>query len=234
MLRKLLFIFLLPLSVMAQEAIYDSYVLAPGWTKLSFEPPESGTYTLPIYPKATNGNVINHKSETKSLYDLYDNKVTLLNFMYTTCTDINGCPLATAVFHKIQQKVSKDPELSKKVRLLSLSFDPKNDTPDIMKLYATGTDKQLLDWQFLTSLDADALDPILKGYQQRIIREYDENGNYIGSISHILRVFLIDREKNVRNIYSVSFLHPDLLINDIKTLLDPKTKNGTVIATKSK
>ena len=38
MLRKLLFIFLLPLSVMAQEAIYDSYVLAPGWTKLSFEP----------------------------------------------------------------------------------------------------------------------------------------------------------------------------------------------------
>ena len=234
MLRKLLFIFLLPLSVMAQEAIYDSYVLAPGWTKLSFEPPESGTYTLPIYPKATNGNVINHKSENKSLYDLYDNKVTLLNFMYTTCTDINGCPLATAVFHKIQQKVSKDPELSKKVRLLSLSFDPKNDTPEIMKLYATGTDKQLLDWQFLTSSSADALDPILKGYQQRIVREYDENGNYIGSISHILRVFLIDREKNVRNIYSVSFLHPDLLINDIKTLLDPKTKNGTVIAAKSK
>jgi hypothetical protein len=30
----------------------------------------------------------------------------------------------------------------------------------------------------------------------------------------------------------VSFLHDDLLINDIKTLLDPKTENGTVIATK--
>jgi len=234
MLKKILFICLFPLVVSAQEAIYDSYVLAPGWTKLSFEPPESGTYTLPIYPKATNGNVINHKSETKSLYDLYDNRITLLNFMYTTCTDINGCPLATAVFHKIQQKVSKDPDLSKKVRLLSLSFDPKNDTPEVMNLYATGTDKQLLDWQFLTSSSADMLDPILKGYQQRIVREYDENGNYIGSISHILRVFLIDREKNVRNIYSVSFLHPDLLINDIKTLLDPKTKNGTVIAAKSK
>ena len=41
-----------------------------------------------------------------------------------------------------------------------------------------------------------------------------------------------DKEKNVRNIYSVSFLHDDLLINDIKTLLDPKTENGTVIATK--
>ena len=115
MFKKILFICLLPLAAAAQEAIYDSYVLAPGWTKLSFIPPESGTYTLPTYPKATNGNVINHKSEVKSLYELYDNKITLLNFMYTTCTDINGCPLATAVFHKIQQKVSKDPELSKKL-----------------------------------------------------------------------------------------------------------------------
>tara|TARA_E500000178_G_C17002363_1_gene746344 strand:- start:1458 stop:2162 length:705 start_codon:yes stop_codon:yes gene_type:complete len=230
MFKKILFICLLPLVATAQEAIYDSFVLAPGWTKLSFIPPESGTYTLPTYPKATNGNVINHKSEVKSLYQLYDNKITLLNFMYTTCTDINGCPLATAVFHKIQQKVSKDPELSKKIRLLSLSFDPKNDTPDVMKLYATGTEKQLVDWQFLTSSSPELLDPILRGYQQRIVKEYDENGNYIGSISHILRVFLIDQEKNVRNIYSVSFLHPDLLINDIKTLLDPKTKNGTVIA----
>ena len=230
MLKKILFICLLPLAVSAQDAIYDSYVLAPGWTKLSFVPPESGTYTLPTYPKATDGNVINHKGQDISLYDLYDNKITLINFMYTTCTDINGCPLATAVFHKIQQKVSKDPELSKHVRLLSLSFDPKNDTPDVMKLYATGTDKRLVDWQFLTSSSPELLDPILRGYQQRIVKEYDENGNYIGSISHILRVFLIDKEKNVRNIYSVSFLHPDLLINDIKTLLDPKTKNGTVIA----
>ena len=60
--------------------------------------------------------------------------------MYTTCTDINGCPLATAVFHKIQQKLSKEPEVGKNVRLLSLSFDPKNDTPEIMKLYGAGTE----------------------------------------------------------------------------------------------
>ena len=34
MLKKILFICLLPLAVSAQDAIYDSYVLAPGWTKL--------------------------------------------------------------------------------------------------------------------------------------------------------------------------------------------------------
>jgi cytochrome c peroxidase len=150
--------------------------------------------------------------------------------MYTTCTDINGCPLATAVFHKIQQKLSKDPEIGKQVNLVSLSFDPKNDTPEIMKLYGAGTDKHLVDWQFITTKNADILDPILDGYQQRIIKEYDNEGNYVGSISHILRVFLIDKDKQIRNIYSVSFLHADLIINDIKTLLDPKTNNGTLVA----
>ena len=32
-------------------------------------------------------------------------------------------------------------------------------------------------------------------------------------------MFLIDRERRVRNIYSVSFLHPDILLNDLETLL---------------
>ena len=230
MLRRVLLLLAIPLAVTAQEVTYDNSVLAPGWTSLTFTPPSPSSYTLASFTPAKDGDVINQLEEKTSLHDLYDDKVTLLNFMYTTCTDINGCPLATAVFHKIQQKLSKDPEIGKKVRLLSLSFDPKNDTPDIMKLYGAGTEKHLVDWQFITTKNADVLDPILDGYQQRIIKEYDDEGNYIGSISHILRVFLIDEEKQVRNIYSVSFLHADLIINDIKTLLDPNTKNGTLVA----
>ena len=97
-------------------------------------------------------------------------------------------------------------------------------------MYGAGTEKHLVDWQFITTKNADVLDPILDGYQQRIIKEYDSEGNYVGSISHILRVFLIDKDKQIRNIYSVSFLHADLIINDIKTLLDPKTNNGTLVA----
>ena len=69
MLKKILFICLLPFVVSAQDAIYDSYVLAPGWTKLSFVPPESGTYTLPTYPKPTNAKVIKHRREDKTLYE---------------------------------------------------------------------------------------------------------------------------------------------------------------------
>ena len=32
-------------------------------------------------------------------------------------------------------------------------------------------------------------------------------------------LYLIDPELKIRNIYSVSFLHPDIIINDVKTLM---------------
>ena len=182
-----------------------------------------------LYKKAADALVFDSKAKQVSLHNVYDNKVTLLNFMYTTCTDVNGCPLATAVFHKLKKQLESNPEIGKQVNLLSVSFDPVNDTPEIMKLYGAGSDSDIVDWKFLTTDSEKSLDPLLKGYNQRIIKEYDEDGKYIGSISHILRVFLIDKEKNIRNIYSVSFLHPDLLLNDIRTLLHNKTNNGTQI-----
>ena len=49
-------------------------------------------------------------------------------------------------------------------------------------------------------------------------RDRNADGELIGSMSHILRVFLIDPQKNIRNIYSPSFLHPDILLSDIRTV----------------
>jgi cytochrome c peroxidase len=213
----------------AQEESYTSTVLAPGYNQLTFDAPVPGSYTLASYKPASNGNVIDADGLNKSLHDIYDDKIVLLNFMYSTCADINGCPLATAVFHKIKNILDKDPVIGKQVSMISLSFDPENDSPDVMKLYGDGTDSGSVDWKFLTTNSIKDLDPILDKYSQRIIKEYDEKGNYIGSISHILRVFLIDKDKKIRSIYSVSFLHSDVLINDIKTLLHPESQNGTVV-----
>ena len=58
-------------------------------------------------------------------------------------------------------------------------------------------------------------------YQQGIIErsELSEAGRPLGTMSHLLRVYLIDAQKRIRNIYSVSFLHADTLANDVRTLL---------------
>jgi protein SCO1 len=40
-----------------------------------------------------------------------------------------------------------------------------------------------------------------------------------GRIAHQLRVYLIDRQRQVRNIYNLDFLDPRLVITDVQTLL---------------
>ncbi len=63
--------------------------------------------------------------------------------------------------------------------MISLSFDPENDSPDVMKLYGDGTDSGIVDWKFLTTNSLNDLDPILDNYSQRIIKDYDEDGKHI-------------------------------------------------------
>ncbi len=72
---------------------------------------------------------------------------------------------------------------------------------------------------FLTTASEEALLPITSKYGQLVIKEYDESGEYTGAMAHVLRAFLIDRSKNIRQEYSVSFLHDELVSTDIKTLL---------------
>ena len=63
---------------------------------------------------------------------------------------------------------------------------------------------------------------ILKSYNQFVIQDVDSNGKPVGSLSHLLRVYLIDEQQNLREVYSVSFLHPDILVQDILTILSDR------------
>ena len=64
----------------------------------------------------------------------------------------------------------------------------------------------------------------MDGYGQYVVREYDSKGQFTGGFSHVLKVYLVDPERKVRNIYSTSFLYPELIINDIKTLILEKAE----------
>lgn len=201
----------------------DSPVLAPGYSPLKFKAPKAGSYSLPVIGLAKDGSVLTIANQKVQLHDLMADKIVLLSFIYSTCSDVNGCPLATAVFHKINSRLQKSPEIAKKIRLLTLSFNPEHDTPQAMSHYAEGFKNEVVDWQFLTTQSEQQLQPILDQYQQSIQKVYDEQGKFTGTFSHILRVYLIDKNKQLRNIYSVSFLHADTLINDVKTLLKETT-----------
>ena len=194
-------------------------VLAPGYAALEFVPPAAGSYQLPPMGSAADGAVLDTQGNAGHLHHYLGDKLTVLSFIYTTCNDVNGCPLATFVLKGVQNAVLADAAIKDEVRLISFSFDPDNDTPAVLEAYSGHFKAKGFDWQFLTTTSTAQLDPILDAYGQWVVRDYDADGNYLGTMSHILRVFLIDKNKRIRNIYSTSFLHADTVANDLRTLL---------------
>lgn len=194
-------------------------MLAPGYGPLEYVPPAAGTYQLPPLGNAVDGDVIDSNGKSWRLQQLTGDKLVLMGFIYTHCPDINGCPLASFVMKQVQTRLADDTELGDQVRLLSLSFDPAMDTPPALRDYARHFRRKNFDWRFLTTAGEQELQPILDGYGQFRVKNYDEDGKYTGSMSHILRVYLIDRQRRIRNIYSTGFLHADTVINDLRTLV---------------
>ena len=227
----LLLLCLAPLQ--AQSDAPAAIPLAPGYGDLGYEPPDAGSYALPPLGHAADGEVLDSDGKQRRLYQLFGDSYVLLAFIYSTCSDVNGCPLTSHVFYQIKSAMKRDAEIAQNLKLISLSFDPETDTPEVMGLYANNFryagDQG--EWRFITTASEQQLAPILDSYNQDIQRQYTADGRYSGAYSHLLRVFLIDPAKKIRNIYSVAFLHQDLILNDFKTLLQESRESKLQVAT---
>jgi len=62
--------------------------------------------------------------------------VVVLTFIYTRCPLPDFCPLMDRKFADLSQKISTFPTRAKHIRLISLSFDPEHDTPDVLRKHA--------------------------------------------------------------------------------------------------
>ncbi len=197
----------------------SAQILAPGYRVLEYAAPEPGTYKLPPLGIPEDGLILDEQGREQPLHDFFGDKYVVLSFIYTSCSDVNGCPLATFVLGQLPQRLADDTYLKDHVRMISLSFDPDVDSPSVMTRYGRQFNRNNFDWRFFTTASTQQLQPVLRAFNQPVQKEYNETGEYAGVISHILRVFLIDKKRRIRNIYSVSFLHADTVINDIKTLV---------------
>jgi cytochrome oxidase Cu insertion factor (SCO1/SenC/PrrC family) len=186
----------------------------------AYEAPVPGTYTLPKIKSAADGEVLDANGRARKLADLTKGRITVMSFIYTRCAAARACPYATGMLLELHQLSAENKELARNLRLISMSFDPQNDTPERMAAYASIASRrpQAAEWQFLTTASEAKLRPILDAYGQAVDRKKNPN-DPTGPLNHTLRVFLIDPEGNVRNIYSSGTLDPRLVLADIQTLL---------------
>ena len=190
----------------------------PGAVTMDFVPPPPGSYSLHAIMRAPAGPVLDADGRRLPLSRFTAGKITLLGFIYTSCADARGCPLAYQVFHTVRHRVSEDRDLRDRVRLVSLSFDPARDTPAVMRRYAAGAPPNGVEWAFLTTERARTLVPLLDGFGQDVRFELDAHGRPAGPLAHVLKVFLLDEGAVVREIYTTAYLFPEVIMNDIKTL----------------
>jgi protein SCO1/2 len=62
--------------------------------------------------------------------------VVVLTFIYTRCPLPDFCPTMDRKFAELAQSISASGKRAEKIRLLSISFDPEHDTPEILRKHA--------------------------------------------------------------------------------------------------
>jgi protein SCO1/2 len=213
----LLALALIAVAGVARSAADPMQPLVP---QMQFVPPAAGSYELQRIQRAPDARLLDADGSVRSLRELARDKVTLLTFFYTYCTDRWGCPFAYELMTQLRQRLLERAESAGRVRFVSISFDPTHDTPHALRLYAGAQlAEPRLRWEFLTARSVDELLPLLDDFGQDVRVERDPQGRPLRTINHMLKLFLIDRTGMVREIYALDYLHPDMMINDIETLL---------------
>jgi len=183
--------------------------------------PVAGSYRLPVIQQGPRGMVLDSDGRDRPLERYTTGRVTLLNFMYTYCSDPTACPALLSTLNGLRERLLNTPAMARRVQFASISFDPVNDTPEAMRFYggALGSAGQPLRWHFLTSRSVEKLQPILDDLGQSTSVQLDAQGKPTRLYYHQVKLFLLDKQGRVREIYSPAFLQPELIYRDIQTLL---------------
>ncbi len=184
-----------------------------------FEAPAPGSYELPPIRQLSPHTLVDTQGREVPVLALAPGEAAIVSFVYLACPDY--CPLATAVMQRLDRTLAQDAQLAGRVELVSVSFDPANDTPEKLRAQAEAIAPRGR-WRFLTARDVASIAPVLADFGQDAVRLRAANSEPSGRIRHVLKLFLVDADGRVRNIYSTGMLDERLVVADLLTLLEKR------------
>ena len=104
-------------------------------------------YFQPMDKEAPSFTLQDAEGRTVALTDLRD-KVVILHFIYTNCPDV--CPLHAERIAEVQRMVNQTP-MKEQVRFVTITTDPKRDTPEVRRGYGQAHGLDAANWIFLTA-----------------------------------------------------------------------------------
>jgi protein SCO1 len=203
-------------SAAALAGVDPGAAVAP---RMEFIPPQPGSYSLQKIQRIASASLLEPSGSLIPLASVTTGKITLLTFFYTYCADPLGCPFAYRTLTEVRDAVLQDAGLAQQVRFVSISLDPTIDTPEAIGRYrGMVTRGSPMEWDVLTARSVRELLPVLSDFGQDISVEQAADGTPRRTVHHMLKMFLIDQAGIVREIYTLSFLQPAVIMNDIRTL----------------
>jgi len=171
-------------------------------------------YFQPLDKEAPDLTLMDANGKSVGLRDLRG-KVVVLHFIYTNCPDV--CPLHLDRIAEIQGMINSTP-MRELVQFVTVTTDPKRDTPEVMREYGKAHGLDPANWTFLTS-GPDKLSATRDLVQKFGHKFTEAEGGYQvhGVVTHV-----IDREGRWRaNFHGLKFqpvnlvLYINALVNDV-------------------
>ena len=123
---------------------------------------------------------------------------------------------AGAGLSDLAKQVSADPTLKDKFRLLSISFDPENDTPQKLRAYGIGYLGNDANAKFDVWQLAVGSDPEVKKIADFFGLRYERNANDRTVIDHSLRTVVISPSGKVTKVFAGNDWTPAQLLREMQ------------------
>lgn len=204
--------------VVDAERSYLEDVQATGQAPLGDDAPArpvaEGLHILAPGDLAPDTTLTDHRGASRSLAEWRGSAVAV-TFIYTRCPLPDFCPLLDRRFAAVQAAAAGDPVLRGRVRLLSVSFDPDADTPEVLAAHAARAGA-LADWFFATA-PRERVDRFAAMFGVNVIREADR------TITHNLRTAVVAPDGRIAVLRSGNDWTADDLLADLRQALGGST-----------
>ena len=155
--------------------------------------------------------LVNQDDRRVSLKD-FAGSAAAITFIYTRCPLPQYCPLMDRRFAEVQALAASDQALAGKVRLLSISFDPRFDRAAVLAQHARTLNADPAVWTFATAEEA-VVDRLAARFGVNVIRESND------TITHNLRTAVIDRSGRVTALLDSNAWTAADLVRELKAAL---------------
>jgi protein SCO1/2 len=207
-------------DVVVTDSMRLDNVVVTGKSSGTAAAPAGATQQPEAGEQAPDFALVNQNGKRVSLAK-YRGKAVLVTFIYTRCPLPDYCPLMSHNFAQIEKALAKTPDVYAKTHLLSISFDPKYDTPEVLRRYGQGylddKGKSTFDhWEFASILEPERQD-VTKFFNLF----YTEDQ---GQISHSMSTAIIGPDGNVYRWYHGNDWKPADVLSDLSALLANATQ----------